>query len=84
MLSRQSCGDFEYVVHITRDKLRVIQVTSCNIAALGKQSNATWCRRDVESQSIYRRGWAEDCVAKCDTGGYTFDTSGTREELHSE
>jgi len=40
MILGQSCRVFECVVHITRDKLRVIQVSLCNIAGLGGQSNA--------------------------------------------
>jgi len=84
ILSGQSCRVLECVVHIARDKSRVIQVSPCNIAGLGGQSNATWCGRDVKSRSIYREGWAENCVAKCDRGGSTFDISGTREKLDSE
>jgi len=84
MLSGQSCRVFECVVYIARDKSQVIQVSTCNIAGLGGQSNAAWHGRDVESRSIYRRGWAEDCVAKCSREGCIFDTSGTREELDSE
>ena len=84
MSSRQSCRVFECIVHIAKDKSKVIQVSSCNIAELHGQSKPAWCGKDIESRSIYRRGWAEDSVAKCDRGGCTFDTSGTREELDSE
>ena len=84
MLLGQSYRVFECVVQIARDKLRVIQVSLCNIAGLGGQSNAAWCGRNVESRSIYRRGWVEDCVAKYDRRGCTFDISGTKEELDRE
>jgi len=55
MLSGEGGRVLEYVVHITHDESRVVQVGTCDIARLGGESNAIWSGRDVKSRSIYRR-----------------------------
>jgi len=84
MLSGEGSRVFECIVHITRDKSRVIQVDTCDIARLGVESNAIWFGSDIKSRSICRRRWAEYCVAKYNRGSHTFDTYGAGAELDSE